>query len=190
MTFAIGGPLGQGVLVPCKRNPADVAALLAEAMELWRAEKPDAEPGSIGASWGCVGVLFRDQPASGDWLREWADHFSRNPSPVSAVGSDGSLRIRWPAIAVDGSDADVDVLLAIATKPDSTRPLADDVADAWINQDQGHERYFFENVRHGIRTPEDGLIWRRIEEKRPSWFRGDVYAEPVAILRGEPPPGV
>jgi len=187
MTFAINGALGTGVLVPCRTSPPDVAALVAEAEELWKAEEPGAAPGSVGASWGCIGLLFRDQPAPWDWFLAWADFFRRNASPIPPVGREGLLSIPWPAIAPEGAAVDVDLILATATKADATRPHAEDVADAWINQNQGHERYFFENVRHGIRTPEDALVWRRIEETRPSWLREDAYAEAVAVLRGNPP---
>jgi hypothetical protein len=47
----------------------------------------------------------------------------------------------------------------------------------------GHERYFFENVRHGIRTPDDQLIWQRIEQKNPPWLHKAAYAEAIAIFR-------
>ena len=56
---------------------------------------------------------------------------------------------------------------------------------AWISQDQGHELYFFENVRHGIRTPDDLLIWKRIENAKPSWLRNDAYTEAIAVLQRE-----
>jgi hypothetical protein len=192
MTFASAGSLGQGVLVPFRTSLADVSTLVTEAEELWKAEKPGAEDGSIAASWGCVGVAFRDQSASVDWLRAWNEHFRRKASPVPPVPpvtSDGLLRIPWPAV-VDGSATDVELLLATATKAGAAVPLADEVADAWIGQDDGHERYFFENVRHGIRTPEDGLIWRRIEEKKPRWLTAGAHAEAIAILRDEQHSGV
>ena len=73
----------------------------------------------------------------------------------------------------------------LATKADPTRPSPEDVADAWINQRDGRESYFFENVRCGIRTPEDGLIWRRMEEQRPSWLEEGAYKSAVDILRRE-----
>ena len=88
-------------------------------------------------------------------------------------------------MACDGKAADVDVILATATRANTTNWRIEDVADAWIGQNEGHERYFFENVRHGIRTPEDLLIWRRIEEKKPAWLIKREYADMLAILRGE-----
>jgi hypothetical protein len=95
------------------------------------------------------------------------------------------LRIPWPAIAADGKAAELDVIFATATKAEATRPLPADVADAWINQDEGYESYFFENVRHGIRTPDDLLIWKRIENATPSWLRSPAYTEAIAILQRE-----
>lgn len=184
MTFANDAPSGKGVLVPCRTSPPDVAAVVAEAEELWRAEQPGAAPGRVGASWGCVGALFSNQPILVEWSRAWADHLQSRTSPVPPVGGDGMLGIPWPTIVGAGA-ADVDVILATATKADATRPTAEQVADAWLAQNQGHERYFFENVRLGIRTPEDPLIWRRIEERRPCWLRREEYAEAVAVLRGD-----
>ncbi|MEW6385236.1 MAG: hypothetical protein AB1514_14955, partial [Pseudomonadota bacterium] len=74
---------------------------------------------------------------------------------------------------------------ATATQAEETQPTATEIADAWIRQNDGHERYFFENVRHGIRTPVDGLIWKRIEEQRPSWLCKQTYAEAIKLLRAE-----
>lgn len=176
--------------MPCRTKLDNPGALLVEAEELWKVEDREAEPGIIAASWGCVGLLFRDDPPPHVWFQTWAAHFRKKASPVPPVGSDGLLTIPWPATADEGSAADLEVLLATATEPDATRPLPEEVADAWIDQNQGHERYFFENVRHGIRTPEDGLIWRRIEERKPAWLRGDAYAGAVCVLRGEAPSGV
>jgi hypothetical protein len=186
MTFAMGDPLGQAVLVPLRTTLADPAALLVEAEALWQAEKPGANHDSISASWGCIGVLFRNNP-SDEWARAWSGHFQRNTqSPIPPVGHDGLLRIAWPPVlVVEERLADVQLLLSTATEPDATPPLPEEVADAWVEQDQGHDRYFFENVRHGIRTPEDLVIWRRIEARMPSWLAGVRYAEAIAVLRDE-----
>jgi len=188
MTFATDGPSGHGVLVPCKHRIPDVGALLSEAEELWKAEDRHAESGSIAArtGWGCVGLLFRDQAASAHWLREWADVFHKKvASPIPPVDKEGLLSIPWPAVVVDNSAVGLDVVLAAATRADEPRAGADSIADAWIGQDQEHERYFFKNVQHGIRTPEDAAIWRRIQEKQPAWLREGAYAEAVCVLRGE-----
>ena len=185
MTFADDGKLGQGVLVPCRTSVVDAAALLAEATDLWKAEQPSAPTESIGASWGCVGVLFRSQGAPDERFEAWSHYFRRKSSPISPVDSVGVLRIPWPVLAADGTAAKLDVILATATKADAARPLPEDIANAWISQDQGHELYFFENVRHGIRTPDDLLIWKRIENAKPSWLRNDAYTEAIAVLQRE-----
>jgi len=188
MTFATDSPSGHGVLVPCRNRIPDVGALLSEAEELWTAEDRHAKSGSIAArtGWGCVGLVFRDQAASAHWLREWADVFHKKVAfPIPPVDKDGLLSVPWPAVAVDDSAVDLDVVLATATRADEPRAGADSVADAWIGQDQRHERYFFKNVQHCIRTPEDGAIWRRMQEKQPSWLGEGAYREAISVLRGE-----
>ena len=65
------------------------------------------------------------------------------------------------------------------------KQTAAEVADAWVAQDDHHERYFFENVRHGIRTTDDGSIWKRIEERAPTWLGAEEYRESVKLLRSE-----
>jgi hypothetical protein len=49
----------------------------------------------------------------------------------------------------------------------------------------GWESYFFENVRHGILTPDDGEIWRIIEEQSPCWLNSKKHKKAVDILRSE-----
>lgn len=190
MTFGTDDAFGQAVLVPCVTAIGDVAGLVAEAEALWRAEQPSAAANSIGAPWGCAGVLFFAVNARGDWLAGWSNHFRLRASPVPPVDDQGILRIPWPVTTAEGRPADVNVILATATRAEAKQPTPSEIADAWTSQFDGHERYFFENVRHGIRTPEDSLIWRRIEERTPSWLRDGAYAEEVALLRAEAARGV
>jgi len=186
MTFTLDGPAGQGVLVPCTEPIVNVGSLVAEAEALWSAEQPTASSPRIGAEWGCVGVLCRAETESAHLLQEWARHFRDiHTFAVSPVDERGMLRIPWPVKATDGAPAEADVVLATATKAEVVRPCAEEIADAWLGQNKGHERYFFENVLHGIRTPDDGLIWKRIEEQGPCWLSNDAYTEAVTILRRE-----
>lgn len=188
MTIGTSGDAGRAVLVPCRTTQTGVSALFAEAEALWQAEQLGASAGSISASWGCVGVRFRDEPPPTDWASAWADRFrAKGASPVPPVNDDGLLGIPWPSVVAEGA-IDCDVILATATRAETTPPSPEEVADAWI--DQGHERYFFENVRHGIRTPDDARIWQRIEEHKPSWLSEDAYAEAIGILRAESHGGV
>lgn len=189
MTFAPDSLPGQGVLISCRASIDNVTAFVADAEALWKAEQPSAPAGSIGASWGCVGVMFCAEAAP--WRLAWTDHFCAKASAsVPPVEEDGVLCIPWPVRVADGTAADVDVILATATRAEVKRPTAAEIADAWIDQCDGRERYFFENVRHGIRTHDDGLIWRRIEQRVPCWLRDGAHAEAVELLRAEAALGV
>ena len=68
---------------------------------------------------------------------------------------------------------------------DRKHPSAEEVADAWADQQDGYEQYFFKNVRNGIRTPDDSRIWHRIEERKPDWLSRDAYGPAIKILRSE-----
>ncbi len=181
MTLGAGDALGEAVLVRCVSAIASVGGLVAEAEALWKAEQSTAGPNSIGASWGSVGVLFAPTVPA-DWRAGWEAYFRSHASPVRPVDDAGTLRIAWP-VTSGRKPADADMILATATKAEATRPTVTEIADAWINQNQGHERYFFENIRHGIRTPDDNLIWDRIEEQRPRWLREGAHAAAIALLR-------
>lgn len=180
MTFARSDHMGRAVLVLCRAPIGKLDSLVAEAEALWKAE--GGSTGNVGASWGCVGVLFRQGIHSEDLREGWAKYFTTNPVPP--VDKVGKLDIPWPT-TLNGSPADVDVILATATQPEARPPTAKKIADAWLCQSAGHERYFFENVRHGIRTPDDGDIWRRFKEKKPDWLKKAAYAKPIKILEGE-----
>lgn len=185
MSFGTGKPSAQGIIVPCVAKIAGIAELIEEAKALWRAEDAKANAGQIHKSWGCVGALFNPKVTDRKLASDWSDYFRRVDAPgVSVIGADGRLGIPWP-VTLGGKPADLDVILATATKPEADRPTARDVADAWIAQTGGHENYFFENVRHGIRTPDDGDIWCRIEEQSPSWLKPEAHKQAVDILRAE-----
>jgi hypothetical protein len=173
------GPAGRGILVPLKKSLADPDALLKEAQELWKAEScPRIDDGSIGAVWGCVGVAFREpnKPFATRWAREWVSRNRRTKVRLrEARVVDGILDIPWP----QGAD-DVDLLLATATRPTKPMPTPEGVADAWIKN--GDECYFFNNVKSGIRTPEDERIWDRLKTQSPPWLRDPKYAKAIALL--------
>jgi hypothetical protein len=159
-------------------------ALIREAEALWQAESANANKGDISADWGCVGVLFRPQGTPSKWRQEWGDYFCKKKANiVTPISRDGLLGIPWPVKVRDGNKVDVDVILATATRACTKMPSPEATADAWIGQSDSHERYFFENVRCGIRTPDDKHIWRRIEERNPEWMKNCEYAEATSLLR-------
>jgi len=95
MTFANGEPDGRGLLVPCRADISDIHAFLTEAEALWKAEDCAASDGSIGKSWGHVGILFRTQtPAAKDLLEAWSDQFQSKCA--TANHSNGVLSFAWP----------------------------------------------------------------------------------------------
>lgn len=187
MSFGSGEPTGQGVLAPCTAKITTIDGLITEASALWQAEDANARPGVLHKPWGCVGALFGQGAAHANLSANWTAHFQKVKAHcVSVVDANGLLGIGWPN-AADGKSAGFDVILATATKPEVKPPTADVVADAWLAQKDGHERYFFENVRHGIRTPDDGEIWQRLKEKAPCWLEKKMgeYREAIRTLSAE-----
>lgn len=183
MTFRPDATLGQAILVQCKEPAGSVDGLVAEAEALWKAEQPAASTNSIGTNWGCVGAVF-GMPNTTQLIAEWRDVFRARATPVSPINADGVLQIDWPSL-LDGRPVDFHVILATATKALTHRPTATEIADAWIGQNEGFEQYFFENVRNGIRTPDDQSIYRRIEYCSPRWLESEAYADVIARLREE-----
>jgi hypothetical protein len=185
MTVGDDGVAGKAIIVPCRTIQSDAAALFTEAEALWKAEYPSALIGSISSSWGCVGVRFHDEPPPIDLKIAWTEGFrAKNASPISPVNCDGLISIPWPE-PIDSDAIDVDVVLATVSRAEDVRPKPEDIADAWIDQNRGHERYFFENVRHDIRTADDSRIWQRIESRNPTWLLENAYAEVIRTLRAE-----
>lgn len=180
MTFAPMGIQGRAVAVPYRQETSAIDGLIEEARVLWHAEQPSRAAGPIGADWGCVAAAFR---SSDDPLRSsWAEFFCEMTKPIWPARKDGVLDIPWPTRVSNGNPYEADYLLATATLAAAQAPSSEQVADAWVNQNDGFEAYFFENVKHGIRTTDDVRIWERIKQRTPSWLRGESYTEAVAIL--------
>lgn len=185
MTFRRNDPSGMAALVPCQREIESIDDLKDEAEALWKAEAPNSKSGAIGSGWGCVGALLGSDEAREALAEAWNIHFRTcRTEGLSVVSSDGNLEINWPEAASKVS-ANIDVVLATATKPATVPPGANSVADAWLGQNDGFERYFLENVRHGIRTSDDVDIWRRLEDRKPDWLKSDNYARAIEVLRAE-----
>jgi hypothetical protein len=183
MTFVDDSPAGLAVLVPCASSMCRFEDLIEEAYHLWQVEQHGVSRRCLGADWGCVGAMFRFG-ISLDWHEAWTEAFQRKSSPIPPVGPDGILNIPWPTLP-NGMLADFDVILGTSTRRESTRPTANMIADAWVHQSHHHERYFFENVKSGIRTSKDLDIWMRIEEQSPPWINQSIYGEAMNILRNE-----
>lgn len=184
MVFTPERARGQAIVVPFKNQSANVDCVIAEAQALWKAEQPATAPGQINAEWGCVGLLLRDTASQSELAASWSRFFRANAMPISPTNENGLLEFPWPN-DVYGRPIALDFLLATATKRERVWPTAKHVADSWCDQSKGYEEYFLQNVRCGIRTSEDNLIWARIEERQPNWLTSDAYADAIATLRNK-----
>ncbi|MGA1832457.1 hypothetical protein [Rhizobium wenxiniae] len=183
MVLRSDGPLGTGILVPCRRDVVTIDDLVAEASALWKAEAPKAKTGALSSSWGSVGVLFRERAMNAGLVESWQAHFKKmGAKSLAVVGSDGSLNIPWPTTE-DGASADFDLVLATATVPENVKPSPEAVARAMLCQADGHENYFLNNVLNGIRTAADDEIFTIIERGSPNWISADENRDAIAILK-------
>lgn len=181
-------PGGQALLAPCKASVHAFSDLLDEVRWLWSAEDNKPPAGRFHKSWGCVAALFGPKATAAGFTAEWREHFQAAKPPLPrVVGTDGLLRIPWPRRSDGEMVGEIDIILATATmpRPADERPTPRDIAKVWIDQKEGQERYFLENVRHGIRTGDDAEIWSVIEQAKPQWLWSEQYADVVEMLRRE-----
>jgi len=181
-------PDGRALLAPCKADFQSFADLLDEVWWLWSAEHNKLLADRFHKSWGCVAALFGPRATAAGFPEQWKRHFQAAKPPLPcAVDEEGLLGVPWPRTLDGEIVTSVDIILATATmaRPKNERPSPRDVARAWIDQKGGHERYFVENVRHGIRTAADAEIWSEIEEAQPEWLQSEGYADVADKLRQE-----
>lgn len=183
-------PDGHALILPCKAEIREIDSLAEEVRWMWSAENNSAVPDGFHKNWGCVGALFGPKAVASGLQDEWRDHFqSAGPSSLPALDDEGKLNIPWPSTS-DGALAEFDIIIATATMPNpkDRRPDAAEIAHAWIQQNNGRERYFFENVRHDIRTVDDLDIWKAITVEMPQWLKSAEYAEAINKLQSEAQP--
>lgn len=185
MVFRPGGAPGEAILVPCLRQIERTSDIVDEAVALWQAEAPRARQGAISSWWGSVGTVFGSDAARERFSKAWTSEFKqRGATALSGVNSDGLLEL-GPIRQGAGAERDIEVVLATATLPEKRVPSPVEVADAWIGQDGGHENYFFNNVKHGIRTPDDGPIWKALKQSSRPWLGNPDYAPAIDVLEAE-----
>lgn len=145
---------GTAKLVPFKRDCPDFEGVIDEARGLWRAETGDPKAEGIGnRSWGTIGLLERrPNPAN---QKRWVDAVEVPKGKPIAVSPDGVLDMVWPV----GLE-DLDAILVAVNVIDVLEPDPAAVASAWAMN--GHENYFYENRRCGIKTAQDDDISREL----------------------------
>ena len=168
--------LGRAIVVPCGRDVAGIKDLVEEAELLWAAERNCSRCDCVSGKWGCVSVIENEKNRLPRRLREdWARHVFGRPGygkmlglgdEPSAVDERGFLEVPWP---LEGSELQVDILLATATKPRSKNgknrfPEPHEAADAWSDgEGKYYIDYFLNNRAHGITTFQDADIENRLK---------------------------
>lgn len=173
MVFSRLCEAGQGKLLRCTRTISTSEDLIPEAEALWKAEQPEAAPGRIASSWGCVALLYNpDSKVPMELLKAWADRVTREPryGNVSQTEKEGALlseggllKIAWPRFVEDNRPVDVDLVLVTANDPEISPthpeyPDANTIAAAWNAAPTEHAEYFWKNRENGITTFEDDQI--------------------------------
>jgi hypothetical protein len=183
---------GRGLLVPCKSQISSFEQLVEEVQWLWSAESRKEPSSKFHAKWGCIGALFATNANNSDIHKKWKIYFEKEePTSLPAIDREGTLNMPWPRTQQEALVEDFDIILATATMPDPSerQPSAQRIAEAWISQNDGSERYFFENVKNGIRTQDDLDIWEAILAQVPSWMASEKYKPAIEILNAELPKG-
>jgi hypothetical protein len=180
-------PLGVGIAVPFQREVNCLDDLLEEARQLWQAEVNDTTETRLWRPWGSVALgIGPGQHLPAEWHAGWRARFGSQLESIPLVDR-GFLAVPWPS-PVSGPPLDADLLLATVNRPSDRLPTPGEMADAWV--DHQHEDYFLENVRHGITTPDDEAIWRRLRRRGPEWLTKTEYREAVSTLRRLYPTGL
>lgn len=179
---------GQAVLVPCKTPVSSFDELIEEVQWLWAAEANAPPSKEFHRGWGCVGTLFSSSEFAQALEDEWHRYFKTSrAAQFPAIDLAGKLNIPWPKLIGGASVEGFEIILATATMPEpiDNRPSAQEIAKCWTGQNGGHERYFFENVRHGIRTRDDHQIWETISFEDPSWLGSGMHDAAIRLLKSE-----
>ena len=165
--------LGNAFLIPCKYHPRSAAEIIYEAAELWKAEKDlDKDLNlEISRDWGAVGLGINPHSnIDENVILCWAQHYRNQKiklnieQPVSEkpiIDEDGILDLKWPKRIDDNTPVSVDFILATATKPtlfNRRYPTAQQIAQAWREDESNNIAYFENNVENGITTFQDEQI--------------------------------
>lgn len=178
MVFSHSGSMGQGKVVRCQTDISSVEELEIEAEALWTAERSSTDSnGRVSALWGGVGLLVRPGvPIQPEFMDAWEKRVGREQtftaqSSEVTMSKQGILKIDWPSLSNSSDQVPVDLLLATVTKPTliGAPPrfaTAQEIAEAWIRDQQGNVSYFWSNRKNGILTFQDGDIQKCLEKAR------------------------
>lgn len=154
------GDFGQSLVLPCRNPVTRVEHLIEEARRLWAAERKAKVSENVSADWGCVALLPNPARRIAERIvNDWAKHVrNRKGYGNEPVDEHGVLKIPWPEPA-DGSDLELDALLATSTLANRKRPSIAAIAKGWTTpKGKKHIDYFIQNKANGIVTFQDREI--------------------------------
>jgi len=131
-----------------------------------------------------------DRPLAEEFQHAWSEavraagsHFRQIPAAIGEQQlidpASGVAQLGWPT-DVESTEAlrGFDLLLLTATEPTPTKstdyPSAQEVADAWRADPNGHVSYFYNNRQNGITTFQDNEIQRILRGELPKVARKPV----------------
>ena len=173
--------LGSAKVITCKNKATNIEDIIEEAKLLWAAERNQQKTnGKFWASWGSIGLLCNPNSRFSDnFFAVWSSitknahdygNINHTKSEKPVLTKSGFLNISWPIIKNKDESLPLDIVLATATNPtigtnNGRYPKAKIIAEAWKNDNQGNDNYFWENIRHGICTFQDETIANLLNEK-------------------------
>ena len=182
MNLAHEKQFGQAIVAPCQQLVNNSDDLVKEAKFLWAAEskKDCIAKKSTCKSWGRIVLLENpNRPIPNEIRRGWCNHILSNTcygkemdftdsKDIAVDESGGFLRTPWPKLG-DGSDLEMDALLATVTNPEIDKngdyPSSQAIAQAWNTcKGKNYVDYFCKNRAHGIKTFQDIEIQRQLHE--------------------------
>ena len=187
--------LGTGLVVPARAKCRAPEQLVEEAEWLWAAERKSLSRAGIAQNWGRVCLLHPPgRPLPEQFQHAWSEavraagiHFRQIPAAIGEQQlidlASGVAQLGWPTDA-ESTEAlgGFDLLLLTATEPTLTKstdyPSAQEVAEAWRADPNGHVSYFYNNRQNGITTFEDDEIQRVLRGEPPN-----VAREPLTQVR-------
>lgn len=161
---------GQGTakVIACKNEANNIESIIEEAEYLWAAERNSPTTnGRFWANWGAIGLFCNPSTSFPDNFFEnlrkittkssGYGELERTKSEKPVLTEEGFFNLPWP----NNQHLPFDIILATATNPtieNGCYPSSRAIAEAWKQDKNGNDKYFWENRKSGIHTFQDGAI--------------------------------
>ena len=166
--------LGSAKVVTCKNTANNIDDIIEEAKYLWAAERNmNGINNRFWASWGSIGLLCNPNTLfPKNFFSKWSEittnagsygKISHCKSEAPVLSKNGFFNLPWPTSTKNCQSLSHDIILATATDPTldtktKTYPRASKIAQAWKEDTENNDKYFWENRRNGIHTFQDNTI--------------------------------